>query len=79
MGVDQFAALAMKNRTHLACGEVGCYYCQEIYDSIEIKEWTDGGETAICPKCGVDAVVSKSQHELNKEILKEANEYWFGE
>lgn len=77
MSIKQFAALAMKNRAYLAAGEVGCYYCISIYDVTEIKEWTDNGETAICPKCGVDAVISKIQHELNADILKEAKKYWF--
>lgn len=78
MGANQFAMLAMKNRDHLAEGEVGCYYCIEMYDASEIKEWTDNEQTAICPKCGIDAIVAKSQHELSKDILEEAHDYWFG-
>lgn len=37
----------------------GCYYCLNIFDSAEICEWVKdyGGDTAICHRCGIDAVV----------------------
>lgn len=37
-----------------------CYYCFGEYPPSAIDEWCDGGnqdQTAICPRCGVDAVV----------------------
>ena len=37
---------------------VGCYYCTKQYPSDEIEEFVDGEKTAICPKCGIDSVVS---------------------
>jgi hypothetical protein len=35
----------------------GCYYCLRTYSPKEIREWVDGQETALCPKCGIDSVV----------------------
>lgn len=35
----------------------GCYYCLKIYSPLEITEWCDGQQTAICPYCGIDAVI----------------------
>lgn len=34
-----------------------CYFCLKTFKFKEIREWTDEGETPICPKCGVDAVI----------------------
>ena len=41
--------------------EFGCYYCGEIYRVADkpIIEWVDGGYTALCPVCGIDAVIPK--------------------
>ncbi len=41
----------------------GCYYCERIFQSDEIKEWiygdnpADRNGTAICPYCGIDSVI----------------------
>lgn len=38
-----------------------CFYCLTTFTPTEIAEWIDepnGGETAICPKCGIDSVLS---------------------
>lgn len=38
----------------------GCFCCGKIFDSSEIDEWVPdrGGDTAICPYCGIDSVLS---------------------
>jgi len=45
----------------------GCFYCLAMFSSDEIEEWTDEpknddkttyGLTALCPKCGIDSVLS---------------------
>lgn len=36
---------------------VGCFHCETIYHPRDITEWTDLEATAICPHCGVDAVL----------------------
>ena len=33
---------------------VGCFYCLGGYPAAAIVEWTDDGDTAICPTCGID-------------------------
>jgi hypothetical protein len=40
----------------LASTLVSCYYCCKTYPPSKIVEWTDNGQTAICP-CWVDAVL----------------------
>ncbi len=56
----------------------GCYYCKSIYKSIDIKETTDNGKTALCPKCGIDSVLpDSSPYDLNIKTLFKLNKYWF--
>ncbi|WP_238989864.1 cytoplasmic protein [Streptococcus uberis] len=54
----------------------GCFYCTEIYSPTEIDEWLiedtmiDHRGTAICPKCGIDAVIGESSgFPITKEFL----------
>lgn len=69
----------MKNRQLLtSCKKVGCYYCNKIFDFQEIKEFTDKGQTCICPHCGIDSIVGDNQgFELTEEILKNAHKQLF--
>lgn len=61
---------AMKKAS--ACG---CFKCKTMFTPAEITEWIpeqDGRRTALCPYCGVDAVVPKP-----KDIKKDG--YFFSE
>ena len=60
--------------------EYGCYHCGRIYNLANhpIEEWIDGGQTALCPTCGIDAVIPKlrslsfteaDMKELEKEMF----------
>lgn len=67
--------LAMRNRASLAtAARCGCYFCLEVYTPAEITEYTDGEETALCPRCNVDAVVAGVE---DKKWLAEAKKIWF--
>jgi NAD-dependent SIR2 family protein deacetylase len=58
--------------------KAGCYHCKSIFKTSEISETTDDGKTAMCPKCGVDSVLSESSpFKLDKQTLTELNKYWF--
>ena len=35
----------------------GCFHCLQIYETTEVVDWVDDGETPLCPRCGVDAVM----------------------
>ena len=63
----------------------GCFYCLEIYDPVEIKEWitedtrVDEFGTAICARCGVDSVIGESSgYPMTKEFLTSMKKRWFG-
>jgi hypothetical protein len=56
----------------------GCFYCTQTFTPNEIEEWVSGGRNAICPYCGMDAVLGdKSGYPINNQFLTEMNLYWF--
>ena len=56
----------------------GCFYCCKIFGPTEIKEWIDRGQTALCPKCGIDSVLGdRSGYEITENFLKKMYHYWF--
>jgi hypothetical protein len=73
----------------LASDLCGCFYCLEIFDPDEIMDWieegpgkttdiTDNGQTALCPKCGIDSVIgSASGYPITSEFLQRMKDYWF--
>jgi hypothetical protein len=66
------------NRMELEASEVcGCIACERIYFPSEIVGWLEDG-TAVCPHCGVDAVVgSASGIPVMPGVLRRAHERWF--
>jgi NAD-dependent SIR2 family protein deacetylase len=70
--------LAFNNKEEIASSKkAGCYHCLELFETKEIKEYTDEEKTAICPKCYTDTVLAETVFDLSKENLKKAKEYWF--
>jgi NAD-dependent SIR2 family protein deacetylase len=35
----------------------GCFYCGETFPAEDVVEWVKNENTAICPKCSIDAVI----------------------
>lgn len=68
--------LAMRNKKKLeTISTAGCYQCLKTFNSNQVKEFTDQGETALCPFCGIDAVLPMEN--INEEYLIEVKKYWF--
>lgn len=64
----------MRNRKKVEQSQIcGCYYCQKIFSSQEVKDYTDQGQTALCPICMIDAVIT----EPTEDLLKELHIQWF--
>lgn len=65
----------------LASKLCGCFCCERTFSSSEIEEWIEvnfsDGETAICPKCGIDSVLSSKYPIEDKQFLHEMNNFWF--
>lgn len=60
----------------------GCFYCQRTFTPAEVRHWVDEedgvGMTALCPHCGIDAVIgSASGLPLTPEFLTAMKRRWF--
>ena len=63
----------------------GCYFCLKVFSPSEIVEWSSepiegvNSCSAICPYCGVDAVLPESAgYPLTQEFLAEMHVVFFG-
>ncbi|WP_339146837.1 MULTISPECIES: cytoplasmic protein [unclassified Sutcliffiella] len=81
--MEEYLAKAHKFSSHhrrelekdAACG---CFFCLEIFNPSLISEWIDQEDTAVCPHCGIDAVIGESAgFPITKEFLSEMNRVWF--
>jgi hypothetical protein len=81
---------AMHNKTQLSLAtECACYACVKVFLVNEIKEWTDDWDyrrkieapqnehTAVCPHCGIDAILPINMEE-DKDLvnLQKIHDYW---
>lgn len=74
------------NRASIKKGaKAGCFFCLEIFPKEDVREYTSQGrkavnESALCPRCGIDSVLSQSLFasvpEL-KKALREMQIHWF--
>lgn len=69
------------HRKQLLTSEVAvCFYCFAKFSPDSITEWCDGDDrdqTAICPHCGVDAVVGFNGS-VDAAWVKAAHDLGFG-
>ena len=74
----------------LSSRRCGCFYCLAIFLPTEVQDWVDwpegtpegqeldAGTTALCPHCGIDAVIgSSSGFPVTFEFLAEMRNHWF--
>lgn len=78
MNINLVIQHTMNNKKALSFTETaGCYQCLNIFAAKEITEWTDQGQTAICPFCATDSVLADSPSmAINEDLLKQIKEYW---
>jgi len=68
----------------------GCFHCLTTFAPSEVTQWIDtpvdapdgtepaAGTTALCPRCGVDAVLgSASGYPIDATFLSAMRRYWF--
>ncbi len=80
MSVIEAHRHSIHHRAEIEASEIcGCFYCLEMYPASAITEWTDKeNDTALCPTCGIDAVVgSASGLELTTPFLEAMRRHWF--
>jgi len=68
------------NRGQLEASNVaGCFHCLRTFSPGEVTEWIWEEGTAVCPKCGVDAILA-GQTGLpvtDPAFLKAMRQRWF--
>ena len=68
-----FTRLCFENAVRLACAnKAHCFYCYHAFNpqTLTAQDWTDKGKTALCPACGVDAVVAGEWSQAELEGLR---------
>lgn len=77
------------HRAEVLASEIcGCFHCRATFPPTEIEDWVDErpmgdgnsshGETALCPKCGIDSVIgSASGFPITPDLLRRMNAHWF--
>ncbi|WP_082478895.1 MULTISPECIES: cytoplasmic protein [unclassified Methylobacterium] len=60
----------------VACG---CFFCLAVFLPDEIRDWLPREETALCPRCNIDAVIGDRSGLPAKDIafLKAMHDEWF--
>jgi len=57
----------------------GCFFCLETFIVDEITDWTDKGDTALCPNCGIDSVIGDAAgFPETPDFLAAMERRWFG-
>jgi len=57
--------------------EAGCFYCLQTFPPSAVEDWCDEGETAYCPRCGIDSVIGNVAVDVSPQLLSEMHSYWF--
>jgi hypothetical protein len=72
-------AHASRHRIELeASTRCACFFCFRAFATSEIKAWIDADTTALCPGCGVDAVLGNaSSASISDGFLRKMHQYHF--
>ena len=60
----------------------GCFFCRSIFSAREVNDWysDERGMSALCPECGMDAVIGDASGiTIDKPLLKQMNLLFYGE
>jgi hypothetical protein len=74
---------SIRHRDEILASKVcGCFHCCEIFAPSEITDWIDEwegvGQTALCPRCGIDSVIGfASGYPASREFLQQMHDHWF--
>jgi len=70
---------ASKHRAAVeASATCACYFCFRSFVPAAIKTWIEGNQTALCPHCGLDAVLgSASPHRIDNQFLRQMHQHYF--
>jgi hypothetical protein len=72
-------AHSSKHRAEVeASARCGCFFCFRQFAPTAIKAWTESNQTALCPNCGMDAVIGNaSPYQLDDKFLRRMHGQFF--
>ena len=73
-------AYCVDNRGQLGGSSVaGCFSCKATFAPGDVVDWCDEGQTAICPRCGVDSVLGSHTGlpVADADFLDAMHQRWF--
>jgi hypothetical protein len=70
---------ANKHRAELETStSCACFFCFGLFAFGDITKWIDADQTALCPRCGIDAVLgSSSGYTIKNTFLRRMHMHWF--
>lgn len=60
-----------------AGGSCGCFYCLRTFDASRVQRFVDDGQTALCPFCGIDAVLPVQVDPIDANFLRQMRRRFF--
>jgi len=77
---------SVNNRKELERSRIcGCYHCESVFPPGSVLRWVDKSRTeaewtALCPQCGIDAVIADTAgFGVGPIFLREMNKRWFSD
>ena len=59
-------------------GSCRCFHCLLGVAAEQIGQWIDDGQTALCPHCGIDSVLSNAIDALSDTLIQQLHAAYFG-
>lgn len=80
LSLEEIRRKSSRNRRFLEKSNIcGCYFCLEMFPPSRIEWCIDGGDTALCPHCDIDAVLgSACGIKITKGLLFRMHKKHFG-
>ena len=78
--LEKIYSHSINNYTEVKQSKIcGCFFCQKTFDSSQISNTIkDNSKTAVCPFCGIDAVLGDAAgFSINNKLLNELNKQYF--
>lgn len=61
-----------------AASTCACFFCFKKFPATEIKTWVDANQTALCPHCGIDAVLGAGEgFRIDDRFLRKMHQHHF--
>lgn len=55
-----------------------CFHCLKSFSAEQIGHWVDDGNTALCPHCGINSVLSGGANSLSDALIQQLHAVYFG-